>query len=206
MYYIIYRTTNLINGKVYVGKHKTDDLDDGYLGSGKLLWAAVAKYGKENFKTEILFELSSEEEMDAKEAELVTEEFVSRDDNYNLCVGGQGGWSYVNANLSEEERTRISTDASRARLIRLSPEQRHLIAKNANDAHVKKYGSAFGGVTDGFKGKKHTPESREKIAAASRGRFQGRIVSEETKQKIRQTLKDRGIRPPKFTGKKQQNP
>lgn len=140
--------------------------------------------------------------MDAKEAELVTEEFVARDDNYNLCVGGKGGWSYVNIHISDEERSRISILASEARMVKMSSEQRKSIAKNANEAHVRKYGSAFGGVTDGFKGKKHTEETKEKIGKASLGRFQGRIVSEETKEKIRQTMKMRGIRPPKFTGKK----
>ena len=62
MFHIVYKTTNLINGKTYIGKHSTEDLDDGYLGSGKLLLKAVRKHGKENFSREILHTCSSEEE------------------------------------------------------------------------------------------------------------------------------------------------
>jgi group I intron endonuclease len=50
---IIYKTINLINGKIYIGQHYTS-VDDGYLGSGKYLLNAINKYGKENFKREIL--------------------------------------------------------------------------------------------------------------------------------------------------------
>ena len=95
-YYLVYQTTNLVNGKIYIGKHETDNLDDGYLGSGTLIQRAIEKYGEQNFKREILFECSSQEEMNAKEAELVNEEFLKRDDVYNIKLGGQGGWDYCN--------------------------------------------------------------------------------------------------------------
>ncbi len=49
IYYILYETTNLVNGKKYRGIHKTEKLDDGYLGSGYALLLSVEKYGKENF-------------------------------------------------------------------------------------------------------------------------------------------------------------
>lgn len=98
IYYTIYQTTNKVNGKIYIGKHKTSDLNDGYLGSGKLLNLDIEKYGIENFYKEILFIFENEIDMNLKEAELVTNEFIKEDSNYNLCPGGQGGWSFVNSN------------------------------------------------------------------------------------------------------------
>lgn len=50
----VYLTTNLINGKKYIGMHKKDYFDENYKGSGKILWYAINKYGWENFKTEVL--------------------------------------------------------------------------------------------------------------------------------------------------------
>jgi len=96
MFYTIYKITNLIDGKIYIGKHQTKDLNDGYMGSGKHLKSAQTKYGIDNFKKEILFQFDNEDEMNAKEAELVTEEFASSSTNYNICPGGQGGWGYIN--------------------------------------------------------------------------------------------------------------
>jgi hypothetical protein len=98
MYYTIYQTTCLTSGWIYIGKHQTKDLDDGYLGSGKLLLKAVEHYGKENFSKEILHIFETEEEMNTKEVELVTEDFCSQPGNFNLCPGGQGGWGFINSN------------------------------------------------------------------------------------------------------------
>ena len=95
-FYTIYMITHAESGKIYIGKHKTDDLDDSYLGSGKILRRAISKYGKDSFSKEILFVFDNPEDMNCKEAELVTEEFCARSDTYNLCPGGKGGWGYVN--------------------------------------------------------------------------------------------------------------
>lgn len=78
-----------------------------------LLQKAIEKYGRENFKREILFECSSKEEMDAKEAEIVNEEFLKRDDIYNLKQGGIGGWDYITEKRkSNDERKKWGESVS----------------------------------------------------------------------------------------------
>ena len=90
-YNYVYITTNKINGKFYIGKHSTDNLNDNYLGSGIMLNKAIKKYGKENFKKRILCFCESEEQAFEVEKFLVTEYIVSREDCYNLHIGGDGG-------------------------------------------------------------------------------------------------------------------
>lgn len=81
---------------IYIGKHQTNDVNDGYMGSGLRIQRAIKKYGLENFEKTILFECSSLEEMNAKDAEIVNEDFIARDDVYNIKLGGNGGWDYLN--------------------------------------------------------------------------------------------------------------
>lgn len=110
MKYIVYKTTNLINNKIYVGVHKTNpDIFDGYIGKGvtkkdrkkhvKGFPQAVLKYGYENFKRETLFEYPDTEEgmllAYQKEAEIVTEKFVKSPNTYNLTIGGKMTMSSV---------------------------------------------------------------------------------------------------------------
>lgn len=91
MHYIIYQTTNLLNKMTYIGSHQTDNLNDGYLGSGKLLKRAIRKYGKENFKFEILYFATCKNEMFELERRIVNEDFVKNPFTYNLKIGGSGG-------------------------------------------------------------------------------------------------------------------
>lgn len=104
-HYLIYQIRNKLNNKIYIGKHITKNINDSYMGSGTYLQNAINKYGIENFEKTILFECASEEEMNAKEAEIVNEQFLARDDVYNINKGGNGGWFYVNKtgkNVSEK--------------------------------------------------------------------------------------------------------
>ena len=102
--FIVYKTTCLINNKVYIGVHQTDNPDvfDGYIGNSINIynrrWAlehpkfpfhyAVIKYGVNNFKRETLFQFNNKKDAYNKEAEIVTEEFIKSNDNYNVAVGG----------------------------------------------------------------------------------------------------------------------
>ena len=91
MFHFLYRTINLSNGKIYIGKHSSDSLDDGYIGKGKRLLQAIRKYGRQNFRREILRFCGSEEEAYLAEGLMVDKDFIAREDTYNLKCGGEGG-------------------------------------------------------------------------------------------------------------------
>lgn len=98
MFYYLYQITNTLNGKIYVGVHKTKSLDDGYMGSGKIIRRAIEKHGLTNFSKVILEHFEDTKSMYAREAEVVTDEFLLREDVYNLRRGGYGGFEYINKN------------------------------------------------------------------------------------------------------------
>lgn len=112
MYYFCYRTTNTINGKTYTGVHQTDNLNDGYLGSGTGIKRAIAKYGSENFCREILKHFDNHTEMYEYEAEIITEEVVKDINTYNDTLGGKGGWFHC-VRKGDENVMRHSEEARR---------------------------------------------------------------------------------------------
>ena len=101
MKYIVYCTTCTENGKIYIGVHKTENPDvfDKYIGNGieinytiknpkTAFQRALKKYGYSKFKRSTLYVFDTEEEAYAKEAEIVTLDFIKRRDNYNTALGG----------------------------------------------------------------------------------------------------------------------
>lgn len=98
----IYKTTNNINGMQYIGKHH-GELNDSYLGSGKILKLAIQKYGKENFSKEILYINKSEEENQEKEKYYIKlYNAVESPCFYNIHEGGGGG--NTTAGYTEEQK------------------------------------------------------------------------------------------------------
>lgn len=88
-YNYFYKITNNINGKFYYGIHSTDNLNDGYMGSGTRLNKAYKKYGKENFSKEILKFFDTREELSDYEEIIVNESLIHDDDCYNISLGGE---------------------------------------------------------------------------------------------------------------------
>ena len=148
MFYTIYQTKNKINGKIYIGMHQTEDLDDGYLGSGLVLKETISKYGKSNFEKKILFVFDNKNDMINKEKELVTEEFIKLQSNYNQCIGGSGGPLRKGIKLSEETKQKISKNTKIA----------------LQDSKIQKHLSKI------RKGKKHTKESKDKMSRSRKNK------------------------------------
>ena len=115
-HYLIYQITNIVNNKIYIGKHITENVDDDYFGSGKFLSYAKEKYGIDKFVKTILFECQNKEEMDLLEKCVVTKEFCDRDDTYNINVGGDGGWYYSNKQSNCSIKRSIAGKNGRAKL------------------------------------------------------------------------------------------
>ena len=89
--------------------HSTDDLEDGYFGSGKIINYSVNKHGIENHRVEILEFLDSREELKKREAEIVNEELLSDPLCMNLKFGGEGGWDHLcGQNRSKEHQSKAS--------------------------------------------------------------------------------------------------
>ena len=187
MKYTIYQIKNKINGKIYIGKHQTENLDDGYFGSGVALREAVKKYGKENFLKEILFVFDSEDEMNAKERELITEDFVKRKDTYNLGVGGEGGPHFKGKSHTKESINKMLEN-------RTKPVLTH-------DARQK--------ISESNRRRTISNETRKKISDAAIARYARNkqdekikksqtpkvpyIPTDEHKRKISNTIRAKGI-------------
>lgn len=150
MKYIIYKITNRVNNKVYIGFHGTSDVYDGYMGSGKLLNASIKKHGLDNFTKEVLFEYEMKQDALDKEREIVNEEFINRPDTYNIKLGGEGGWDHTWNSEKRKDAIRQSFKEGRSKGWNLSHDQRSRIGKKS------------------FKGKTHSKEARKKIGNASR--------------------------------------
>lgn len=111
LFYTIYKTTNRINNKFYIGAHKTKNPHDSYLGSGILISKAIQKYGKDNFEKIILYECDSEFHMYEVESQLVTQSLIDDSQCYNLKLGGL---NYLH--MAESIRVKISQNNKGKRL------------------------------------------------------------------------------------------
>lgn len=197
MYGYVYKTTNLQNGKIYVGEHR-GDFDPTYYGSGVILWKAINKYGMDSFKVEMLIPCFSLEELNAEES-MIIDILDSRNPEvgYNIASGGDGGPGWIKGrpfskshkvHLSQSHlgNTRsLSSRIKQGNSIRgesncnygkpMSLEVRAKLSKARKGSHhseesKQKISVALSGKNNPFYGKTHTPETRAKISEASKNR------------------------------------
>lgn len=101
--YYLYKITNKLNDKTYYGVHRTTNVNDGYMGSGTLITKAIKKYGVNNFEKVILEFFSCVEDMFQREKEIINENVVSSRNNYNIKLGGNGGFDHINDNPIQKQ-------------------------------------------------------------------------------------------------------
>lgn len=96
-FWMVYETTNLINGKRYIGVHASSRCRDHYLGSGTVLKAAIKKYGRENFQRKILKLFTDARSAYAYEQQIVNADLIKSEQYYNLTLGGRTAFKTDNA-------------------------------------------------------------------------------------------------------------
>ena len=165
----IYKTTNLLNGKYYIGMHSTDNIDDGYLGSGKRLRYSINKHGEDNHKREILEFVNSREELKKREEEIVNLDEIAKVECMNLRVGGQGGFTREMQILGALATNKKQWGEDREVNVKLM------------SARMKKLwecgilsGENWKGDSNPMFGKKHSDESKKKMSVAKRGKGHGK--------------------------------
>lgn len=196
MYYYLYRTENLVNGHFYFGVHGSEDpTKDSYFGSGTLINKAVQKYGRSNFKVEILEYFDTWEKALAREREVVTKDLLQDSRCYNLIEGGTGMCKKP-VYLQSPEGTVVRVAAAKVdylkskgykttRFVRLHSDSQEIVRPEneveaclkrgwilgPTDEHVKK-------ISKKAQGRLHSQDSKDKISKA----LKGRVCSEEHKR------------------------
>lgn len=169
-YHYTYKTTNKINGKFYVGMHSTNNLNDGYIGSGDRIRRSIKKYGKENFVFEILKFFPNRETLKENEKEMITEELLKNELCMNICLGGGGGY------ISPEgvKKGRKKTDeilqekyGDNFRIILNKKFHSEMSEEEKNEWRLKISKSLkerYKEIPNTFQGKKHTDETKKIIS------------------------------------------
>jgi group I intron endonuclease len=210
-FHFVYITKNLINEKCYVGDHSTDNLNDGYLGSGILLGKAIKKYGIKNFSTTILEHCDSKETAFLTQEKYIIEFNTLQPNGYNISPKGghnvKNCWSDDSKLKSSESHkgekngmhgTHLSEEAKK----NLSEQQKGKKQKPFTDEQKQKLKLAW-------EKRRLTPMSDEtklKISLASKGKpknntyWVGKHHSVETIEKIRKNLKGK-----EFSDERKQN-
>ena len=157
-YYYLYRITNTTNGMIYVGVHKTTNINDGYMGSGRALREAYDEFGIDAFRKDILEWFDNAEDMFAREREMVDATFLNRPDVYNVRRGGTGGFDYINASGLSVRNITVDNQRECSRLGAM--RYKHLMVTDVEFRNRHRERSIRGGLySPGFEGKQDNASS-----------------------------------------------
>ena len=169
----IYLITNTLNKKIYIGKHSTNDLDDGYMGSGVLVKKAIKKYGIENFTKEYLAFCDNKERLNYLEIYYI-KKCKAMDKGYNLTIGGDGGrtsGTWIKGYKDSYETRKKKSDSHKGvKIGPMSNEHKQKISKTKKGKSQPKISKALKGRVSTFKWKHHTNEAKEKMRKARLGK------------------------------------
>lgn len=168
MKYIIYKITNIVNGKIYIGKHQTSNINDSYFGSGVALERAIKKYGKKSFTKEVLYIFDNEFEMNEKEKEIVNQQFILCENNYNLGVGGDGG-SHFKGKKHKKETKKLLSEIAKKRII--TEETRKKISESNSKRVI-------------------TEETRKKLSERAKLRFLDESSRKQVSESVKRAMTD----------------
>lgn len=171
-HHYIYKTTCSVTGRYYLGMHSTYDLDDGYIGSGKILNYSIRKYGRAVHVCEIPEHLQSRHLLQAREAELINAEVLLDPKCMNLKLGGAGGWDHVSCDTEQHSKSASCGGRKGIKtfwdITRSDPKKLDEF-KARSSRRMKKMHSSGLIVYDTFSGKKHSPDTIEKMKTSKIG-------------------------------------
>lgn len=176
-YHFLYKIINIITQKYYIGMHSTNNLDDGYMGSGTRLRYSINKYGKENHTMEILEFFSTREELCKREEEMITITEVTEKNCMNMKIGGQYSSGMLGKKHSIETREKMSIKGKG----RIFSDAHKLALKESRkkqtftDETLKKKSDSMKGNKNGL-GYKPTDESNKARSLKVKGRKQETII------------------------------
>ncbi len=196
-YHFTYRTTNLVNGRYYLGMHSTNRIDDGYLGSGKRLYYELNKYGRDSFKFEILEEFNSREQLVQAEINLITEHDIKNPNCLNLKQGGSGGFTDENRKKARQVTDKILEEkhGKDFRMVVGKQYYENLSEdkKQERNALISRRLKEIGFDHATFKGKSHTEETKKRIGIANSVKQKGEGNSQFGKCWITNNLESKKI-------------
>lgn len=174
-HHVIYKTTCLVTGRYYIGMHSTDNLDDGYLGSGKRLWRSIQKHGAKNHICEVIEHLPSREALKLREAELVNKVLLKDKMCMNLTLGGGGGWDHQNSNSDVQRRKCIAGNKKQAWLKANDPvwAKQRLVKQQVASKRIRELIASGKYKPYSWLGRKHRSDTLQKMSLSKKGMYDG---------------------------------